>query len=117
MKPGIWLSSRNSRLRCDPCREWTTPLRIRSRAVSSLYRSLVLHSANNVVIIKFSALAVAQQDNEELSALRDKPSSLELCDVEIPPGAVPVFHDVSTGTPRPVVPSNFWCTVFDALHN
>ena len=66
--------------------------------------------------VDFSALASAQAQDEEIAKLRLSPGTLEIREVTLPSCTVPILCDMSTGNPRPVVPSDFRRAVFDSLH-
>ena len=67
--------------------------------------------------IDFAAMADMQQHDDELHKLRSSSTSLQLKDIPLDVGASQLVCDVSTGTPRPYVPSGLRKTVFDSLHS
>ena len=66
--------------------------------------------------IDFTAMATAQQNDQEMAAYRTAISGLTLQDVQFGPTDATLLCDVSTGQPRPIVPAAFRRTVFDAIH-
>ena len=79
-----------------------------------------LHSDNSVSpIIDFSAIAAAQQQDAELQQQLQSSSStsLKLQSVPLPTSNSNLICDMSTGVPRPYVPSELRHTVFDAFHS
>ncbi|PIK54100.1 gag-pol polyprotein [Apostichopus japonicus] len=66
--------------------------------------------------LDFTAIASAQQHDDELIQLR-KSSSLKLTDVPLPAAEGTITCDVSTGTARPYIPQQFRRAVFDSLHS
>ena len=66
--------------------------------------------------IDFTAMATAQQNDQEMAAYRTAISGLTLQDVQFGPTDATLLCDVSTGQPRPIVPAAFRQTVFDAIH-
>ena len=76
-----------------------------------------LHSDNSVPpIIDFTALAAAQQHDTELQQLQSSPTSLKLQSIPVPTSTTLVC-DMSTGLPRPYVPSELRHTVFNTFHS
>ena len=77
-----------------------------------------LHSNDSVTpIIDFNTIAAAQQHDSELQQLQSSSTSLKLQPVPIPASNSTLICDLSTGLPRPYVPSELRHTVFDALHS
>lgn len=77
-----------------------------------------LHSDNSVLTtIDFNAIAAAQQQDTELQQLQSSPTSLKLQSVPVPTSNSTLVCDMSTGVPRPYVPSELRHAVFDALHS
>lgn len=67
--------------------------------------------------IDYSALAKAQQeDNELLAYVNDASSSLKLQLVDVPGEAIQLYCDVSRGQPRPFLPSAFRRQAFNTVH-
>ena len=66
-------------------------------------------------VIDFADIAAEQQVDPELTQLRET-SSLKLQSLPIPASSATIICDVSTGVPRPYVPSKFRHTIFDSLH-
>ena len=69
------------------------------------------------VAVDFDAMARAQTTDPELRALQSSSfSSLQLATVPHSSASVTLICDMSTGTPRPFVPSSFRRAVFNSLH-
>ena len=66
--------------------------------------------------IDFEGMAKAQEGDQELSKLSSS-TSLTLSRVPIPASTAKLLCDLSTGVPRPVVPTSFRRAVFDSLHS
>ena len=66
--------------------------------------------------IDYVAMAKDQKDNDEIAAYHTTPSGLVLEDVAVGPGQATLLCDVSTGQPRPVVPTTWRRKVFDIIH-
>ena len=66
--------------------------------------------------VDFTAMAQAQL-NDDIQSPSSVSSSLQLRAVPLPTADVTLLCDMSTGTPRPLVPQPFRRTVFDALHS
>lgn len=73
--------------------------------------SIVRHAVN------FSSLADAQRTDSELRHLQQTSSTLTFQDVKLPDSDVTLSCDISTGRPRPFVPTAFRHQVFDGLHS
>jgi len=67
--------------------------------------------------IDYSAMAQAQREDEEIPAYRTAVTSLVLEDVRFGPTGDTLLCDVSTGEPRPIVPTTWRRKVFEAIHN
>ena len=67
-------------------------------------------------MIDFANIAAEQQADPQLTQ-PDKTASLKLQAMPIPATNATIICDVSTGVPRPYVPSKFRRTVFDSLHS
>ena len=67
--------------------------------------------------IDFEAMAKAQLEDQDLAALRESASSLQINKVPLPASTVTLLCDLSTGVPRPVVPLPFRRAVFNCLHS
>ena len=68
-------------------------------------------------VIDFKELAAAQRQDSQLQELTQGSSSLSLKPVPATTTDVALLCDVSTGTPRPYVPSKFRRAIFDSLHS
>ena len=67
--------------------------------------------------IDFTAVATAQQNDQEMAAYRIAISGLTLQDVQFGPTDATLLCDVSTGQPWQIVTAAFRRTVFDAIHS
>ena len=68
--------------------------------------------------IDFNAISIAQQGDDELTALKNDPSSsLQLNEMTLPTLSIPTICDISTGNPRPYIPQAFRRSVFDTIHS
>ena len=77
-----------------------------------------VHSDNSVpTIIDFSDIAATHQRDTELLQLQSSSTSLKLQPVSLPTSNSTLVCDMSTGAPRPYVPSELHYTVFDAFHS
>ena len=66
--------------------------------------------------INFQAIALAQQNDPELSRLQADPTSLNLRPIPLPSTDATLICDMSTSRPRPYIPESFRRSVFDSLH-
>ena len=66
--------------------------------------------------VDFKDIAAAQQHDTELQQLQSSSTSLQLQSVSLPTSNITLVCDMSTGVPRPYIPSELRRTVFDALH-
>ena len=66
--------------------------------------------------IDYTAMAAKQQEDPDVQAYRSAASGLRLEDIPIGTRGVTLLCDISTGTPRPVVPTAWRRHVFDAIH-
>ena len=64
--------------------------------------------------VDYAAMAAAQSTDPEVKAFRTAVTGLRWADVRF--ASVSILCDVSTGRPRPLVPSNFKRQVFDIIH-
>ena len=68
-------------------------------------------------IIDFSEVAVAQKsDDEVINLTRKSPSVFQLDEVPVPQSKETMICDMTTGSPRPLLPVNFRKVVFNKLH-
>ena len=65
----------------------------------------------------YQAMSLAQQSDPDVQAYRTAIKSLRLEDVPFSSGSFTLLCDVSTGTPRPVVPESWRRLVFDTVHS
>ena len=68
-------------------------------------------------VIDFAELAAAQKDDPEIKQFQTPDSSLSLKALPIPTCEGTILCDMSTGKPRPYVPSRFRQTIFNSLHS
>ena len=67
--------------------------------------------------LDYQAMSLAQQSDPDVQAYRTAITSLRLEDVPFSNGSSILLCDVSTGTPRPVVPESWRRLVFDTVHS
>ena len=65
--------------------------------------------------VDLAELSAAQCTSDDIQAYRTAVTSLQLQDVDFADG-ISLLCDVSTGSPRPVVPPSFRKQVFDVIH-
>ena len=65
----------------------------------------------------YSAMSAAQQEDPDLASCRTTTSSLQLAQLPFGEDGLTLACDISTGTPRPIVPPSWRRRVFDVLHN
>ena len=69
-------------------------------------------------VLDFDAIAMAQQEDQQIHALQSSPSSsLQIQPMPLLPSGSSILCDTSTGTPRPLIPLSWRRTVFDSLHS
>ena len=68
-------------------------------------------------IVDFKQMATAQQQDPDILKLKTSSSSLTLKACPIPMSDGKIICDMSTGVPRPMVPSSYRRQVFDSLHS
>ena len=74
-------------------------------------------NAVDTVGVDYEAMAISQRAECDLDGYRATTTGLQLEQVPFGKDGLTLTCDVSSGTPRPVVPPS-WCkTVFDAVHN
>ena len=75
-------------------------------------------AVDNVSVgIDYTALASAQMEDEDTQAYRTAITNLKIVSMPITPTGPTLLCDVSTGKPRPIVPSSFHRQVFEVAHN
>ncbi len=67
--------------------------------------------------IDFDQMALVQAEDSELATLRGSSTSLTFKSMTLPTANRTLICDVSTGAPRPFVPTNFRRPVFDSFHS
>ena len=76
-----------------------------------------VHTVSMQIGIDYTAMAIAQQQDDEMKAYRTAITGLVLEDVKFGPTNTTLLCDVSSGQPRPIGPSS-WCRkVFEVVHN
>ena len=76
-----------------------------------------VHTVSTQVGIDYTAMAIAQQQDDEMKAYRTAITGLVLEDVKFGPANTTLLCDVSSGQPCPIVPSSWRRKVFEAVHN
>ena len=106
----------------DYIAQFTTDIRhvsgLNNPVADALSRNAVctLHSAHTPSI-DLQTLAATQTVDPEIRALQDSTTtSLRLTSLPLPASTSTIICDLSTGTPRPLVPAPLCHTVFKALH-
>lgn len=84
-----------------------------NRAADALSRINAVAAELNV---DYAAMAAAQVADEEIIAYRTAVSNLKLEDVNFGSAGTTLLCDMSTGKPRPVVPSSWRRRVFETVH-
>ena len=100
--------------------EFTTHIRHiagKDNCVADALSRMVINSVAGEVDIDYSAMAIAQREDEEINAYRTSITGLKFEDIPFGPSNTTLLCDVSTGTARPVVPSLWRRRVFEAVHN
>lgn len=101
--------------------EYTSDIRFikgkNNNVADALSRITVNHCNTERLPIDFKGLAAAQNDDQELQHLRSTTTALVLEEIKIPECDQTLVCDLSTGRPRPYVPTRFRQVVFDALHS
>ena len=67
--------------------------------------------------VDFKDVTAAQKHDTEFQQLQSSSTSLQLQSVPLPTSNISLVCDMSTGVPRPYIPSELRRTVFDALHS
>ena len=100
--------------------EYTTCVRHitgKCNVVADALSRAVIHSVHSLSPgLDYSAMAAAQAADKDLVEVRSTSSNLVLEDIAFGPVGDTLLCDVSTGQPRPLVPSAFRRQVFDSVH-
>ena len=97
--------------------EYTTNIEHVSGKLNVVADCLSRSSVNKVSLgIDFVAMARAQIDSEEIQSYRTAITGLKLADMPVSNLGPVLLCDISTGTPRPIVPQEFRRQVFDLIH-
>ena len=67
--------------------------------------------------LDYQAMSLVQQSDPDVQTYKTAITSLRLEDVPFSNGSFTLLCDVSTGTPRPVVPKSWRRLVFDTVHS
>ena len=67
--------------------------------------------------IDYTAMAQAQHASQESQAYPTTITNMQLANMTLHPSGLVLLGDISTGTPRPIVPTEFRRNVFETLHN
>ena len=100
--------------------EFTTDVRHiagKENCVADALSRNVINTVTAQLGIDYTAMALAQRDDEEMKAYRTAVTGLVLKDVEFGPAGNTLLCDISTGQPRPIVPTVWRRKVFEAVHN
>ena len=84
-------------------------------AADTLSRLSAIH-CDTITPVSFQDIAKAQSDDSELSQLQTSNTSLKLQATPIPTSEETIICDISTGVPRPFIPTKFRHNVFNSLH-
>ena len=107
----------------DYIAQFTTDLRHISGPTNSVADALSRNAISTLqkpqsLSVDLQVLADAQAGDTEILALQNSPTtSLRLVELPLPASTATVICDMSTGTPRPIVPLSLRRTVFNALHS
>ena len=100
--------------------EFTTDIRHIARKKNCVANALSRASVSSIQAelgtLDYIAMA-ADQQHPDIQAYRTAISNLQLEDIPIGNSQTKLLCDVSTGTPRPIVPPSWRSTVFHAIHN
>lgn len=66
--------------------------------------------------VDFDVISSAQQRDKELQQMRQFPGRLIFDEIILPTSTKKIVCDLSTGTPRPFIPTDFRRQVFDSMH-
>ena len=86
-------------------------------AADALSRIGVNQCSSEHPVVPYAKLAAAQHVDPELSRLRETSTTLAFEDIQVPDSDFSVTCDMSTGQPRPFIPTHLRRAVFDSLHN
>ena len=99
--------------------EYTTDVRHISGKENSVADALSRNAVNSISAqlgIDYSAMAAAQRE-EDMDAYHTADTGLVLQEVQFGVDDTTLLCDVSTGKPRPIVPSTWRYKVFETIHN
>ena len=97
--------------------EFTTDIKHLSAKVN-VVADCLSRSINKISLgIDYTAMAQAQHASQELQAYPTAITSLQLANMSLHPSGPVLLCGISTGTPRPIVPTEFRRNVFETLHN
>ena len=69
------------------------------------------------MVIDYTAMVAVQLVNQEIQAYRTAIANLQLADMPVCQTGPVLLCDVSTGSPCPIVPTQYQRQVFDVMHN
>jgi transposase InsO family protein len=100
--------------------EFTTDVRHiagKDNTVSDALSRTLINAVKAELGLDFSAMALAQKDDDDVQAYRTAITGLDIKDVEFGANGNTLLCDVSTGKARPIVPEPWRRKVFEAMHN
>ena len=78
---------------------------------------LVVDAIGNVVDLDYDKLAIAQTNDCEIQRYLKNPGGLRLRQLEVPKSQSKLWCDISTGKPRPFLPSAFRRSAYERLYD
>ena len=81
-----------------------------------LSRLSAIH-CDTITPVNFQDIAKVQSDDSELSQLQTSNTSLKLQATQIPTSEETIICNISTGVPRPFIPTKFRHNIFNSLHS
>ena len=98
--------------------EFTTDIKHLSGKSNVVADCLSRTSINNVVLgVDYAAMANAQAEDPDVEAFPTAITGLQIMPFQIHDNSQPLLCYISTGQPRPIVPSCFKRQVFETIHN
>ena len=111
-----WTAKQQHHLSCSA--EFTTDIKHLSGKVNVVADCLPSSPINNISLgIDYTAMAQAQHVSLELQAYPTAITNMQLANMPLHPSGPVLLCDISTGTPRPIVHTEFRRNVFETLHN
>ena len=98
--------------------EYTTDIRHVQGKDNHVADALSRASVNAVILegVDYAAMATSQKNDPDVHAYRTAITSLQLEDIPFGPNNITLLCDISTGRPRPIVPTGWRRKVFDLVH-